>query len=972
MSATLSAGVSSLILKLDTPYDRVRNTDARDDLEKVRVWCSTTPNFVPSDSNKVFDALSLSIVIAKITIDGTTFTSLVPGTTYYLKYAFISAIDDVSTTAYTISSELSATPIVASAQTVDISGFTAFSKTGTTFTPATATLTAVLNGITTPQYAWTITGGTLSATNTAAVQVTPAADATSISVTLSVTGVGLTTPITKTIVMAIVNSGTAAQTIDISGYSAFVKNVLGTALTPPNATLTAVTNGILSPQYTWTITGGTLSSSNTVSTTVTPSLSATSVSVTLSVTGTGLTTPITKTIVMVVASSGITGNSVYVATIYKQSATDPNPPTATTSSYNFSTNVLTGPGDGWLTIQPATTTTPTWACDYTFVGAPTATVTGVGNWGPTYIEAVNGANGEYRDVIELYLAADQAPTKPNSVAYTFSGNTAVVTGGTAGWSLTQPATTTIPTYITKSLATTTTPTLPVTLTTWTTPLIVAQNGGKGDTGISIASVTNYYLASASASGVTTATAGWTTTVATTNATLKYLWNYEVIGYSSGSPTSSVPAIIGMFSVDGVGISSVVEYFAVSSSNTVEPTVWVTTPPLTSTINKYLWNYETVTYTNGTTTSTAKRIIGTHGDTGSSIEVQYSEDGSTGWSATPTNLSKWIRINTITNGVTTEGVAKKYIPTLGVEYTVVDGKTTYVHIKYSNDAGTTFTTSNGEDPGEYIGILTNFTATDSNTPGDYTWSRIKGQPGINGTGLQVEYSPNGTTGWVSTPTVASKYIRVNTVAANGTITYGIAQKYIPEVGIDYTVTNGQTSYLHIKYSNNGGVTFTGLNGETTGDYIGTLTDFNAVDSSTPGDYTWAKIKGESGTGTAGASNHRAYKAFTTTSPPTAPPDPTTSGATPATWSAIPVAIAVGQAQYQTDGVTPAGSTTTTWNTPYLSYFKVANLEAITASTGNLNVTGTITVDNDATGSVVIDNGSIRIYNGTALRVKLGRL
>jgi len=56
----------------------------------------------------------------------------------------------------------------------------------------------------------------------------------------------------------------------------------------------------------------------------------------------------------------------------------------------------------------------------------------------------------------------------------------------------------------------------------------------------------------------------------------------------------------------------------------------------------------------------------------------------------------------------------------------------------------------------------------------------------------------------------------------------------------------------------------------------------------------------------------------------------------------------------------------------SYFKVANLEAITASTGNLNVTGTITVDNDATGSVVIDNGSIRIYNGTTLRVKLGRL
>jgi hypothetical protein len=736
MAATLSSGVNSLILKLDTPYDTIRTTDIRDDLIKVIVWCSSTSGFTPSDTNKVFDGLSLSVVIPKLT-DG---TSLLAGIPYYVRYAFIS---DIQEDVYTVSTQLTATPVAAT-----------------------------------------------------------------------------------------------SQTVDISGYSGFAKNILGT-FTPVNATLTAVINGILNPQYAWTITGGTLSSTNTVSTVVTPSLSATSISVTLSVTGTGLTTPITKTIVMPIILNGPQGKSVFVATIYKQSQNDPGSPSATTSSYNFTTNTLTGPGSGWLTIQPTTTTVPTWACDYTFVGDPDSTVTGTGNWGPTYIEAVNGTNGEYRDVIELYLASESPPTKPTSVAYTFSSNTAVVTGGSAGWSLTQPATTTVPTYITKSLATTSTPTVAVTLTTWTTPLIVAQNGAKGDTG-------------------------------------------------------------------------------------------------------------------------------------TSIEVQYSDDGSTGWSTTPTSNTKWIRINTITNGITTNGVAKKYIPTLGVEYTVTNGISSYVHIKYSNDGGGTFTTSNGEDPGTYIGIYTDNTAADSSNPADYTWTRIKGEPGINGTGLQVEYSPNGSTGWVTTPTASTKWIRVNSVAANGSITYGTATKYIPEVGVDYTVTNGQTSYLHIKYSNNGGVTFTGNNGETTGDYIGTLTDFNPVDSSNPGDYTWAKIKGEPGTGTVGASNHRAYRAYTTTSPPTSPPENTTSGAAPAGWSLIPVSVAVGQAQYQTDGTTTAGSTTTTWTTPYLSYFKVANLEAITASTGNLNVTGTITVDNDATGSVVIDNGSIRIYNGTSLRVKLGRL
>ena len=739
MAATLSAGVNSLILKLDTPYDTIRTTDIRDDLIKVIVWCSSTSGFTPSDTNKVFDGLSLSVVISEIPGVPTP-TALVAGTPYYVKYAFIS---DIQEDVYTISSQLSATPVSATSQAVEISGFTGFSKTILgVFSPLNANLTAVVNGINNPVYAWTVTGATASANNTSTITITPSLNASSITVTVSVTGSNLLIAIAKTIVMPIVLNG------------------------PP-------------------------------------------------------------------------GNSVFVATVYQQAANDPGPPSATTSSYNFSTNTLVGPGSGWLTVQPATTTTPTWACDYTFVGAPTETVTGIGNWGPTYIEAVNGTNGEYRDVIQLYLASESPPTKPTSVAYTFSSNTAVVTGGSVGWSLTQPATTTIPTYITKSLATTSTPTIAVNLTTWTTPIIVAQNGAKGDTG-------------------------------------------------------------------------------------------------------------------------------------TSIEVQYSENGTTGWSTTPTSGTKWIRINTITNGITTEGVAKKYIPTLGVEYTVTNGTSSYVHIKYSNDGGSTFTSSNGEDPGTYIGIYTDSTAADSTNPADYTWSRIKGEQGINGTGLQVEYSPNGSTGWVTTPTAFTKWIRVNSVAANGTITYGTATKYIPEVGIDYTVTNGQTSYLHIKYSNNGGVTFTGNNGETTGDYIGTLTDFNAVDSSNPADYTWARIKGETGTGTVGASNHRAYRVYTTTSPPTAPPDPTTSGATPAGWSPIPVSVAVGQAQYQTDGTTPAGSTTTTWTTPYLSYFKVANLQAITAETGSLNVTGTITVDNDSTGSVVIDNGSIRIYNGTSLRVKLGRL
>jgi len=106
MAATLSAGVNSLILKLDQPYDTIRTSDIRDDLIKVIVWCSATSGFTPSDSNKVFDGLSLSIIIPKLA-DG---AELVANTPYYVKYAFISSIQEE---VYTISAQLTATPVAA-------------------------------------------------------------------------------------------------------------------------------------------------------------------------------------------------------------------------------------------------------------------------------------------------------------------------------------------------------------------------------------------------------------------------------------------------------------------------------------------------------------------------------------------------------------------------------------------------------------------------------------------------------------------------------------------------------------------------------------------------------------------------------------------------------------------------------------------------------------------------------------------
>lgn len=58
-------------------------------------------------------------------------------------------------------------------------------------------------------------------------------------------------------------------------------------------------------------------------------------------------------------------------------------------------------------------------------------------------------------------------------------------------------------------------------------------------------------------------------------------------------------------------------------------------------------------------------------------------------------------------------------------------------------------------------------------------------------------------------------------------------------------NGTNAYVHIKYSNDGGKTFTSNNGETTGDYMGVYTDNIQADSTNPSDYNWSLTKGNDG-------------------------------------------------------------------------------------------------------------------------------
>ena len=400
----------------------------------------------------------------------------------------------------------------------------------------------------------------------------------------------------------------------------------------------------------------------------------------------------------------------------------------------------------------------------------------------------------------------------------------------------------------------------------------------GEPGDSISTVKNYYLATSISSGVTVSTSGWTEAVQTPTKDKKYLWNYEEIIYTGDkTATQTTPCIIGVFGADGKGIKSITEHYLASASSsgvTVSTSGWTTTMQLTDSTKKYLWNYETVTYTDNSTSTTSPVVIGVHGekgDTGKSISgvtnyylASSSSSGVTvstsGWTEavqTPTAAKKYLwnyeKVTYSDNtsittapciignfaedgspGVSISSVTEYYarssssisapadssfstsVPTLDatykylwnyekIEYTggksatttpkcVIgvfgkDGTSQYVHIRFSAYSnGNNFVTT-PSDTTEYMGVAVTTSSTAPSYYTDYVWTKIKGDPGV------------GTPG---------------------------------EKGAD-----GRTSYVHIKYSNDG-TSFTDNNGEEIGSWIGTYTDFTEADSLDFSKYTWKKF------------------------------------------------------------------------------------------------------------------------------------
>lgn len=287
------------------------------------------------------------------------------------------------------------------------------------------------------------------------------------------------------------------------------------------------------------------------------------------------------------------------------------------------------------------------------------------------IDGNNGVNGMNAATIYLYQRATSTPNKPsNTLTYTFS--TTKITGTlNNGWSTAIP-TGTDAVYVTVASVSSKNDTATIATSAWSAPVVLAQNGKTGSDGKAGLNVATIYLYQRNTSKPSKPSASVTYTFSTGVASgLNNGWSQKI-------PDGTNPLYVTL---------------ATASSNTA-----------TDTILSSEWSDVVVMAQNG--------------EDGISPKVSLSKSGNT------TTISiidaTGIHTQTVKDGTNgTPGAAGK------------DGKTSYFHVKYSNDGGKTFTSNSGEDTGIYMGSYTDYTETDSTDVKKYNWVKVKGDKGDTG-------------------------------------------------------------------------------------------------------------------------------------------------------------------------------------------------------------------------------------------------
>lgn len=318
----------------------------------------------------------------------------------------------------------------------------------------------------------------------------------------------------------------------------------------------------------------------------------------------------------------------------------------------------------------------------------------------------------------------------------------------------------------------------------------------------------------------------------------YIWTRSKSVDRSGNATYSEPACItgntgpqgkqgiqgvkgadgsnGAPGADGVGISSVTTTYGVSASSSTKPTSWQPTIPNVPQ-GQYLWTQTVTDYTSSSVPDTVTYTYalqgkdGAKGATGSpGAKGDPGKDGAPG-APGPQGIP---------------GTPGTSVKVSSIQYQVGSSGTTPPTGTWSSSVLATST-------GQFLWTKTTF------SDGNVAY-------GVAAHGSTGPQGPKGADG--KSPTVSlSKSGTVTTITVHNADGSTTTQKV--NDGTNGTPgakgADGKTTYLHVKYSNDNGATFTANSGETVGTYIGTCTDFNSVDPTTVSSYKWARIKGDTG-------------------------------------------------------------------------------------------------------------------------------
>lgn len=173
------------------------------------------------------------------------------------------------------------------------------------------------------------------------------------------------------------------------------------------------------------------------------------------------------------------------------------------------------------------------------------------------------------------------------------------------------------------------------------------------------------------------------------------------------------------------------------------------PTLLAAMNKLMESSKTYTCTiltdngivfkngQGSTTLTAS-VMDVGKDVTNSLTIRWTKDGadlSTGKSITVNaadiSAKAVYRYEAVDAAGIVRGAYEVTVVNVVDGQTGENGKTQYLHIKYSDDGGQTFTVNQGETPGRWMGYYIDFVESDSNNPDEYSWVKVEGPTGADG-------------------------------------------------------------------------------------------------------------------------------------------------------------------------------------------------------------------------------------------------